>query len=591
MWADRETHRDCLGFSTYVGVLAEICLRTELAPLTMGIFGSWGSGKTSLMQMMKARIDGGHNEQTKTLWFNAWRYEGREEGQAALVHAIIADLEKDLTFKEQAGDLIKKVKDNISALKLGKFLLKTAVTFSPDVDQFIDCFRDESDRVASSMQSFEADFERLLDKAALKRVLVFIDDLDRCSSSKVIETFETIKLFLNLPACTFIIGADPEKIEQAVGDVHHIDDPKTRRDYLEKIVQMPFTIPAQRLPDIACYVGMLILGRRATEESWGSLVEQRAAFCTATDPLATFAAWATDNRLALDFDEGGVRSVIGELTDVLPHVDILAQGLRGNPRRIKRFLNTLALRRSLAEANQLAIDARTLIKLAVLEYSWPEFFDVLVETADPATGRSPLVAAVLSAESDDKVAQESPIVAESIARLGLLEYLKADPVLQEDLDLGPYLFLAQTSLSRGQAPVLRPAEETMRRLLAEIASDDALRSKAAAQRVASGDASTAAGCIRALLRGLSGLKEAGVQTHVVRALDIIVDRHTEHAASVVAAINEVEFEGREGVALAAASLLKNAVRRGHPEVPELRERLKKTSRLVAAMFPDRAQRR
>ena len=281
MWSDRETNRDCLGFSSYVSVLAEICLRTELAPLTLGIFGSWGSGKTSLMQMLKADIDSRKDTKNKTLWFNAWRYEGREEGQAALIHAILAQLEKDLTLKEQAKDLIKKVKDSVSALKLGKFLLQTAVTFTPDVDQFINCFRDESERVASSMQSFEEDFESLLEAAKLERILVFIDDLDRCSSTKVIEIFETIKLFLNTPACTFVIGAHAEKIEQAVGLVHSIDDPKTRRDYLEKIVQMPFTIPAQRLSDITCYVGMLILGRRLDGDGWSALVKSRPGFYSA----------------------------------------------------------------------------------------------------------------------------------------------------------------------------------------------------------------------------------------------------------------------------------------------------------------------
>ena len=57
MWSDREAEQDCLGYSSYVNVLANVCTHRDLAPLTLGIFGSWGSGKTSLMRMLKCRID------------------------------------------------------------------------------------------------------------------------------------------------------------------------------------------------------------------------------------------------------------------------------------------------------------------------------------------------------------------------------------------------------------------------------------------------------------------------------------------------------------------------------------------------------
>lgn len=57
MWSDRETVDDCLGFSSYVESLADVCLEPEIAPLTVGVFGSWGSGKTSLMQMLRVHLN------------------------------------------------------------------------------------------------------------------------------------------------------------------------------------------------------------------------------------------------------------------------------------------------------------------------------------------------------------------------------------------------------------------------------------------------------------------------------------------------------------------------------------------------------
>ena len=590
MWSDRETDRDCLGFSSYVSVLAGICMSAELAPLTLGIFGSWGSGKTSLMQMLKTHIDARKDPNTRTLWFNAWRYEGREEGQAALIHAILAQLERDLSLGGQAKDLVKKVKDNVSALKLGKHFLKTALTLTPDVQGFIDCFRDESDRVANSMQSFEEDFQKLLTEAKLQRILVFIDDLDRCSSPKVIETFETIKLFLNTPACTFVIGADAPKIERAVGEVHLIPDAPTRRAYLEKIVQMPFTIPAQRLPDIACYVAMLIMGRQLKENGWGKLITARPEFYAAPDLHKACAEWVALNKLDFDFDEGGVDGVLRQLEDILPHVDIVARGLRGNPRQLKRFLNTLGLRHSLAKANALAIDARILIKLAVLEYAWPEFFDVLVETTDPTTGRNPIIEAVLGSEHQ-KAAQESKLVSDSLGRPGLVEYLRSDPTLSGDSDLGPYLFLAQTSVPRGEPVVLRPAEEETRKLVSDVESDDALRSKAGAQRLSASEVGIVGAAVRQLIVDLPNIKEAAVQTHVVRGLGIVCQRHTDLLPPVLAAITSLSFEQKEGLALAASALVTNAERAGHPANPEFVERLKKASSLVQALAPTERKKR
>ena len=77
--------------------------------------------------------------------------------------------------------------------------------------------------VVDTMATFETDFEKYLEKLGVKRVVVFIDDLDRCQSAKIIETFETIKLFLNIPECTFVLGAEGETDDEALETLAFID--------------------------------------------------------------------------------------------------------------------------------------------------------------------------------------------------------------------------------------------------------------------------------------------------------------------------------------------------------------------------------
>jgi hypothetical protein len=91
-------------------------------------------------------------------------------------------------------ETLKRLRDGASLLRLAKFIGKTVITLTPDIQGFLDCFNDESEKVVDTMATFETDFAKYLEKLSIKRVVVFIDDLDRCQSAKIIETFETIKL-------------------------------------------------------------------------------------------------------------------------------------------------------------------------------------------------------------------------------------------------------------------------------------------------------------------------------------------------------------------------------------------------------------
>lgn len=570
MWSDKETLYDCLGYSSYVAVLADVCVKQELAPLTLGIFGAWGSGKTSLMSMLKNRLDQKTDlNKTRTLWFNAWKYEGRDEAQSALIHAILGTLIEGRTLTDDAKDVLNRLVKGASVLKLAKFITKTAITLTPDLTGFVDCFKEQSKEVAETMEQFDRDFEELLKKVGVSHVVVFIDDLDRCPSTKVIETFETIKLFLNTPKCTFVIGADAQRIEQAVGEVYGVSDVRRTKDYIEKIVQLPFNIPVQNPQDIACYVGMLVIARHLqSNDGWNAFIEQRPAMYRAGAALGdTLMGWAKANSKYLDTSA----EIEKELNGLLPYVSILGGGLRGNPRQIKRFLNILSLRRQLAISNGLEVSDSLLVKMTVLEYVWEDFFNSLVDTVDPATGYSPLIEALVT-EVPSTTEEKSELVEEYAEKAQLITFLKSDPELTAATDLRPYLFLAQTSISRGKQAQLLPPDEKAQTLAKSIAGKDRVMSKAASLRAAAEEAGTVEAVIRNLMNPLLASTDNQARTHILTGLDTICARHHRFYAAVVKGLDQCDPGRNAALGVAGNNLLTNAERAGTSVSQELKDK-------------------
>lgn len=586
MWSDRETHLDCLGYTTYVQVLANVCTHKDLAPLTLGIFGPWGSGKTSLMEMLRRHIEATKGDKKrKTLWFNAWMYEGREEAQSALIHAILRLLQDDVTIAGEAKQLWEKLKSGASVLKLGAAITKSVMTMSPDIDGFVNAFEKESGRIADTMESFEGDLKKLMELVHIDRIVVFIDDLDRCSSTKVIETFETIKLFLNTPTCTFVIGADAEKIKHAVGEVYGVANDKQRqKDYLEKIVQIPFGIPAQDIRDIGCYVGMLTVGRHLNDVAWGKLASDRRRFYEAKDLPAEFTTWTRENNIAF---ESGVNTVSQELGTVLPYIDVLARGLRGNPRQIKRFLNILSLRRQLGDANKLETQPELLVKFTVLEYAWDEFFDELVANVDPLTGKSELLGKVVAAAKSDTKPEASESLNKYLKEPGLADFLLADPPIDGETNLQPYLFLAQTSLGRSQGVSIATIDESTRALVKTIELTDTIRSKAAAKR-ASLDSAVAAPVFRQVLSDLPSAKDQSSIANMLDALQVIGTAHPDLFKLVMKPLESLKSNA--AVSLAASTLLNAAEKAGVAVDSSLKTKFTSGSKIVDAFTKPRGKR-
>lgn len=582
MWSDKETPFDFLGYSSYVEVLADICTQASLAPLTLGVFGPWGSGKTSLMSMLQQRLDAGVKgaSTVKTIWFNAWRYEGRDEAQSALIHAIISKLEEGLCLGEEVKRTLKELKASANILKLAKVITKTALTLSPDVDGFFSAFEKQNEKVSDTIERFDRQFAEALALANIGHLVVFIDDLDRCSDEKVIETFETIKLFLNTPACTFVIGADSDKIEEAVGQVYGVDEKTRRRDFLEKIVQIPFVIPEQKIDDIVCYVGMLIVAGHMNEGSFKELVDARAVFLGCSDGLEkAIRQWPGENR-ALFSD---ITVVEAELQEVMPYVRNLFHALRGNPRQIKRFLNILAFRRRLAKANKLQIELDLLIKLAVLEYAWKDFFQNVIETIDPLTGSCELFDAIAKASDGGESEPTSKLVNDAIEQPALIHYLKRQPLLTSAHNLNPYLFLAQTALARERREPIPSADEHARRIARNIGSEDRIRVRAASRQAAALEGEGAELVAKMLAQDLGQATDAKVKTSIVTGFTEICRRHRSLYPLALKALEKLQPPFGTALEIAGGVLISDAQSAGATVTAEILEAFAPKSKLASAL--------
>ncbi len=216
---------------------------------------------------------------------------------------------------------------------------------------------------------------------------------------------------------------------------------------------------------------------------------------------------------------------------------------------------------------------------------WEDFFVSIADTVDPLTGQSELIDEMLKSsgdQSDD--AQESQLVAESLRKGGLLEFLNSDPKLTGTLDFKPYLFLAQTSLSRGQSSSIESIDAKAKSLARSIESEDPLRAKTAAKQAAAQDSSIAAAVVRILLADISNAGTK-VQTHGLNGLSAICHAHPEQYIPVLKFLATFNAKNREAVAVSATTIISAAKRNGN-EIPDgLETRFTSQSKIAAALAP------
>lgn len=310
---DEASPQDQLGRDGFAKALAQVAVTAE-TPMVIGLYGRWGIGKTSLLQQIRQELDGQND--TVTVYFDAWQHQFDEHPALGLLHTIADTL--------GMNDGLKKGLLGV-ARALSSWALKATTSLDvADVEEGLEAYEKQNFLVRDAQVRLRERFREfvstaLRDKGERGRLVLFIDDLDRCLSERILGVLEALKLYLNLPGCIYFLAVDRAALEAGIRR-HYQDETIDEVSYLDKIVQLPFEIPPIEPGRLTGYIT--------------SLLPEELHNCA----------------------------------------DILGSGLARNPRVVKRFVNTLLLSFHLAAEVVDQPAPRVLALLLLVQYKSPALY-------------------------------------------------------------------------------------------------------------------------------------------------------------------------------------------------------------------------
>lgn len=405
MWPDNDTDQDFLNFSGVAGTVAEIIVQAKGRPISIGVSGAWGVGKSSMIRLIRrSLVERGAPAQSGFVFveFNAWLYQGYDDARAALMEVIAKALEQEAEKRkagiEKAKDLLKRINWLRAARLVGAVAAVAAgvppVALAGEAMELVRGIG-TGQTTKESVEKVEAAAEKIGSAAAggllrakpessppqeihaLRQafedtlqdlgvtLIVLIDDLDRCLPETTISTLEAMRLFLFLKNTAFVIAADTEMIKHAVR--RHFDgvDDELVTNYFDKLVQVPIRVPPLGTQEVRAYMMLLFVEnsgvgaddketvRRKVCEQLGQTWQGKRVDRFFIESLGI--ALPADLQARLD------------TADRLAPIMTSASRISGNPRLIKRFLNALAIRMTIAKAHGVGVDEAVLAKMLLFE--------------------------------------------------------------------------------------------------------------------------------------------------------------------------------------------------------------------------------
>ncbi len=467
MWSDNETAKDYLNFSGVAETVAEVIVTAEGRPISIGVSGAWGVGKSSMIKLIRdALIERDQGEDGKFVFveFNAWLYQGYDDARAALLEIIASELEKRDKKGNKVQKKIRRLVTRINWLRVSAFVTNAVLSqgiFLPgllaamagnaiDNEDTNSATLLKSESVSSPPKEIHAirkEFEQIL-KDLDATVIVFIDDLDRCLPHTAISTLEAIRLLLFLDRAAFVIAADDSMIKHAMRVHFDGADNEQVTNYFDKLIQVPIRVPPLGTQEVRAYMMLLFIENSDLEPHTKEII--RAKTCERL----------TKSWKGKRVDRMFMETIVDDLpADLVSRFDLAerlaplmttATQIAGNPRLIKRFMNALSIRMAISKRHGVGIDESVLAKMLLFERcAVPAVFEKLARRVNEDDEGKPRFLAEwennLRAGNDANLEEDwnSPFIREWLALLPSLA----------DQDLRGVLYV-----SREHAPLITPED-------------------------------------------------------------------------------------------------------------------------------------
>jgi predicted KAP-like P-loop ATPase len=315
------------------------------------------------------------------------------------------------------------------------------IQVAPDLQKLLN--EKEEKSVPKEIEALRSLFQELLEKLELT-LIVLVDDLDRCLPNTAISTLEAMRLLLFIPQTAFIIAADEQMIRNAVrshfGNIDLSDELVT--SYFDKLIQIPLRVPRLGANEVKGYL-ILLLADLAQRR--GQITQEEKDNGHDAIVSAIKKSWAGGlTKKGIEDAYGDAASKLAvqiDLADQLANIMATSDHIAGNPRLIKRFLNNLIIRESIAKAQEMSVSFEELVKLQLFERCAPAAaFEYLAkQVGDSEDGKPKFLQ-----ELEEKVAkaEELTFSHESWKAPFISDWLKLSPQLS-DIDLRPLLYLSR----------------------------------------------------------------------------------------------------------------------------------------------------